>query len=135
MKKVNVILGASLLLMATSCKVHMATSTSMTIDTDIISRNTADLEVAQKKVSTKYFPTKQERKMGLDFIKQNAVAEMLEKNGNADVLVHPQYVIEKKKLLLRTKILSVKVSGYPAFFKDVKPAEPEKVIVNQLVNN
>ncbi len=135
MKKINVILGASLLLMATSCKVHMATSTSMPIDTDIISRNTADLTVSQEKVSTKYFPTKQERKMGLNFIKQNAVAEVLEKNGNADVLVHPQYVIEKKNYIFRSKILSVKVSGYPAFFKNIKPAEPQKTIVNQVVNN
>lgn len=135
MKKINVILGASLLLMATSCKVHMATSTSMPIDTDIISRNTADLTVSQEKVSTKYFPTKQERKMGLNLIKQNAVAEVLEKNGNADVLVHPQYVIEKKNYIFRSKILSVKVSGYPAFFKNIKPAEPQKTIVNQVVNN
>ena len=135
MKKLNVILGASLLLMATSCNVQMATSTSMPIDASITSRSTADLIVSQEKVSTKYFPTKQERKMGLGFIQQNAAAELLEKNGNADVLVNPQYVIEKKFYLLRSKILSVKVTGYPAFFKNIKPAEPQKTIVNQVVNN
>ena len=73
--------------------------------------------------------------MGLGFIQQNAAAELLEKNGNADVLVNPQYVIEKKFYLLRSKILSVKVTGYPAFFKNIKPAEPQKTIVNQVVNN
>ena len=120
MKKINFILGVSLMLLASSCKVHMATSTSMPINTDITSRNTADLVVSHEKAS---------------FVKQNAAAELLEQNGNADVLVHPQYTIEKKKYLLRSKILSVKVSGYPAFFKNVKPAEPQKTIVNQVVNN
>ena len=43
MKKLNVILGASLLLMATSCKVQMATSTSMPIDASITSRSTAQI--------------------------------------------------------------------------------------------
>lgn len=135
MKKINLILGASLMLVASSCKVHMATSTSMPIDASIYSRSTADLVVSQEKASLKYVPTKQERKQGLNRIKQNAVADMLEKNGNADVLVHPQYTVEIKKYLLRSKILSVKVSGYPAFFKNVKPAEPQKTIVNQVVNN
>lgn len=123
------------MLVASSCKVHMATSTSMPIDASIYSRSTADLVVSQEKASLKYVPTKQERKQGLNRIKQNAVADMLEKNGNADVLVHPQYTVEIKKYLLRSKILSVKVSGYPAFFKNVKPAEPQKTIVNQVVNN
>ena len=135
MKKINFILGVSLMLLASSCKVHMATSTSMPINTDITSRNTADLVVSHEKASLKYIPTKQERKMGVGFVKQNAAAELLEQIGNADVLVHPQYTIEKKKYLLRSKILSVKVSGYPAFFKNVKPAEPQKTIVNQVVNN
>ena len=135
MKKINLILGASLMLLATSCKVHMATSTTMPIAADITSQNTADLVVQQEKVSTQYFPTRQERKMGLKFIKQNAVADLLVKNGNADVLVHPQYTVEKKQYLLRSKIQSVKVSGYPAFFKNIKPAEPQKSIINQVVNN
>lgn len=124
MKKLHFILGATIVLMASSCTIHTSTSTSVSIPTRISSRNTADLVVGQK-ASTKYIPTRQERKMGINTVKQNAVADLLEKNNNADVLVAPQYTVEKKKYLFRSKILSVKVSGYPAFYKNIKPVNSQ----------
>lgn len=133
MKKI--VIGISLIFLVSSCQLRMATAETASVATSLVSKNTAELNVSSEKVSIDYNPTKQERKSGLNLIKSNAVSTLLEKNGNADVLVHPQYSILKKKYLLRSKIISVRVSGYPAFIKNVKPAEPDKIIVNQMVNN
>lgn len=118
-----------------SCQVRTATSEVLPIETTLTSKNTAELDVQPQKISYEYVPTRTERKMGKNFVKRNAVAVALEKNGNADVLVNPQYVITEKRLLLRSKLRSVKVTGYPAVFKNVKPAEPDKIIVHQMVKD
>ena len=118
-----------------SCQVRTATSEVLPIETTLTSKNTAELDVQPQKISYEYVPTRTERKMGKNFVKRNAVAVALEKNGNADVLVNPQYVITEKRLLLRSKLRSVKVTGYPAVFKNVKPTEPDKIIVHQMVKD
>ena len=118
-----------------SCQVRTATSEVLPIETTLTSKNTAELDVQPQKISYEYVPTRTERKMGKNFVKRNAVAVALEKNGNADVLVNPQYVITEKRLLLRSKLRSVKVTGYPAVFRNVKPAEPDKIIVHQMVKD
>lgn len=133
MKKILV--GTSALLLMASCQVRTATSEVLPIETTLTSKNTAELDVQPQKISYEYVPTRTERKMGKNFVKRNAVAVALEKNGNADVLVNPQYVITEKRLLLRSKLRSVKVTGYPAVFKNVKPAEPDKIIVHQMVKD
>ena len=133
MKKILV--GASALLLMASCQVRTATSEVLPIETTLTSKNTAELDVQPQKISYEYVPTRTERKMGKNFVKRNAVAVALEKNGNADVLVNPQYVITEKRLLLRSKLRSVKVTGYPAVFKNVKPSEPDKIIVHQMVKD
>lgn len=122
MKKINLLLAGVLLLTVSSCKLHMASSTAMPINATITSESTAELKVMDKKVSYVYTPNKQERQRGLKQVKENAVAKLLEVNGNADVLVHPQYVVNLKKYIFRSKILSVEVKGYPAYFVNVKAA-------------
>ena len=49
-----------------------------------------------------------------------AVREALEANGNAEVLVAPQYTFVRKSGLFGSKIKTVIVSGYPAKYNNFK---------------
>lgn len=120
MKKTNLFFVLVMLLMITSCKVQMNTSDVLPLNAQVNLNCTADLEVSENKIKYEYIPSKEERKLGLEWIKSNAVYAALEKYGNADVLVSPQFSITKKC----SKILLVKVSGYPAYYKNIRVLEP-----------
>lgn len=106
----------------TSCTSVLKTATVETIDTSITSFSSADLEVSTKKITYFYKPTKAETREGSGNAISSAVAEALKANGNADVLVAPQYVIKKRK----GKVKEVTVSGYPAFYKNFRTVECPK---------
>lgn len=106
------------LLLTSSCTSLHKTATTETVATEIISFNEADLEVSPKKISFFYKPSRAERRGGEKNAIRCAVSEALKANGNADVLVAPQYVIKKK----RGNVKEITVTGYPATYKNFRPA-------------
>lgn len=123
MKKTNLFFVFIFLLMITSCKVQMNTSDVVPLNAQVNLNCTADLEVSENKIYYEYIPSKREKKLELEWLKSNAVYAALEKYGKADVLVSPQYSITKKN----AKILSIKVSGYPAYYKNIRLIEQSLV--------
>lgn len=118
MKKV--FLFATMALLAASCStIKESTSTTINVESSLTSKTTADLEVADKKISYTYTPSKKERKAGMNHVLGNAVSAALKANGDADVLVQMQYdAVIKKKLWFSKKIRQVTVTGYPATYKN-----------------
>ncbi len=109
----------------TSCStMRKSTARTMDVESEITNKTTADLVVSDKRITYEYVPNKQERKNGVDFVVTNAVAKALEENGNADVLVEKQYDITyKTRFIFPKKIINVKVSGHPAYFKNFRNAK------------
>ena len=123
MKKVLV--AVSLVVMTCSCSTfRSSTSTSLDVATSMSSVNSAELDVADTKISYTYYPKKRYRKAGLKHILSNATAAALRENGDADVLVGRQYEVLSKPRLLRKKIKSVTVTGYPATYRNFKSGKP-----------
>ncbi|MBQ8449547.1 MAG: hypothetical protein IJY64_01315 [Bacteroidaceae bacterium] len=79
----------------------------------------ADLDVADERVSYTLKPSKEVQHGGLENVKQTAEADVL-KEHNADVLLEPRYVVNKKRTLFGNKITSVTVSGCPAYYKNYR---------------
>lgn len=90
-----------------SCKTVKKTATTYDVDTAIKSFSEAELSVSQKKATYTYKASKKVARGGAANIKRAAVSELLKQNGNADVLVAPQYETCGKKVV---------VSGYPATY-------------------
>lgn len=110
MKKVILSLAAIVAMGMVSCTTVTKTATTVGVDTSIASYNLADLEVSSKKISFTYTPTSAELK-GSN-LKKCAVHEALKANGNADVLVAPEYVVKNNR--------TVTVTGYPATYKNFR---------------
>lgn len=124
MKKLLLSALVVMALCATSCSSVKHTSTTIPVETSVVSNATADLSVQQKKISYTLKPSKAVRRTGEKGVMQTAVAEALKANGNADVLVGFQYEIKKKRNLFgKTKIKYVTVEGYPATYTNIKPAK------------
>jgi len=72
-----------------------------------------------QRISYTMTPSKAVRRGGLANVKQAAENEALEKKGgNADLLVEPEYVVEKTNYFFFKKIKSITVSGRPAKYKN-----------------
>lgn len=115
MKKIVFCLATALCL--ASCSTIRKTAKTMVVSTDLTSTNQVDLVVSPTKaILEDYVPTKGEKKGGMDNVKQCAISKLLKQNGNADVLVEPQfeYVIRKGD------IKRITVTGYPATYKNFK---------------
>ena len=101
----------------TSCVTTIKTAKSADAKTQLLSATVADLEVSPVRVTYTMSPSKNVQRAGLSNVKQAAIQECLIKNGNADVLVDVEYVIEQEKLLFGKRINSITVSGHPAKYK------------------
>lgn len=104
----------------TSCTTVTKTATELNVNTTATSATQADLVVSPNRVSLDLRPTKAERRGGLKNVKNHAVAKLLQQNGNADVLVAPEYEVSTRRGLFGKKITSVSVSGYPAKYTNFK---------------
>lgn len=102
----------------TSCITTVKTSKSADTKGQLLSATVADLEVSPVRVSYSMAPSKEIQRAGLANVKQAAVRECLEKNGNADVLVDAEYTIEKKKTLFSRRINLITVTGHPARYRN-----------------
>jgi hypothetical protein len=118
MKKILLLVCATFAL--TSCITTVKTAKVADTEGQLLSATVADLEVSPVRVSYTMAPTKAIQRAGLDNVKQAAIRECLEKNGNADVLVDVEYVIEKEKLLFGSRINLITVSGHPARFRNYR---------------
>lgn len=120
MKKLTfTVVAIAAMLCAGGCSSIHKTATELAVSTEIVSYNEADLEVSPNKVTYFYKPSKSEKRGGNKNAISCAVAEALKANGNADVMVAPQYIVKKK----RGKVKEVTVTGYPATYKNFhKPA-------------
>ncbi len=94
----------------------------------------ADLEVSPQRVVYTLTPSREIRAGGLENCKQAALQEALTKNGNADLMVEPQFVISHKKYLFRSKVTSVIVSGHPAKYVNFR-SMPDSVWCNPVFRN
>jgi len=119
-------LAAVAALTLSSCKTTIThTATTQSVDTEIINRSTADLDVRSTKITYTFTPTKSHNRAGEKAVIRAAVAKALEENGNADVLVAPQY--EVKKNFKGVKYVIVK--GYPAFYRNVHATTQKEVAI------
>lgn len=118
MKKIlfSAALVASMMTLA-SCgayKYTNHTATTKNVATAVSSTNVADLEVG-KRVSFTYTTTADDRRGGTDNCKKAAVAALLKANGNADILLQPEYKYD-------TDLNTIEVSGRPASYKNFRGA-------------
>lgn len=104
-----------------SCSSIKHTSTTVPVDTEVMSKTTADLNVSSNKISYTFRPSKAVRRTGEKAVIKTAVAEALKENGNADVLVGFQYEMKKTKNFFgKTNIKYITVEGYPATYSNFK---------------
>lgn len=133
MKKQVLFAAAAAVLMLSSCSTITHTASTEAVDTEVFNRSNADLNVSTQKITFTYNPDAAHRRAGKKAVLRAAVAKALEANGNADVLVAPQYEVKETRGLFTTKIKYVTVKGYPATYKNVHTTtSAEAQVVNIL---
>lgn len=119
MKKV--ILAALVVVLTASCSSLKKTATAVDVNNSMNSYNVADLQVSPNKVTYEFRPSKKERRGGKNNVISCAYAATLKSNGDADVLVQPEYTMRVRHGLFGgKKIKEVTVTGYPAKFTGFK---------------
>ncbi|MDE6159473.1 MAG: hypothetical protein K2F69_05195 [Bacteroidaceae bacterium] len=97
-----------------SCTTITKTASDVDVPSSLYSATVADLEVSPERVTYTMTPSKEIQRGGLANVKRAVESEALTKNGNADILVEPEYIISQKKGLFSKKITSITVTGRPA---------------------
>lgn len=123
MKRLAIIAAA--IIMASSCSVlHRAKVENPAESHQLTTDSKASLNVSTTRISYVYRPSKDDSKnLGVEQLKMNAVYEALESNGGYDVLVGASYYVTYKRgFLFSGRVTSIKVSGYPATYKDFRDA-------------
>ena len=103
----------------TSCASMTQTSKTAGVESSLLSATVADLKVGDR-VSAELNVNKPLRRGGMTNICHAVEAEALAKAGNADVLLEPQYVIEKKTGLFGSKVTKISVTGRPATYQNFR---------------
>lgn len=116
MKKIFFLLGAAMSI--ASCTTITKTSATADMPTSLYSATVASLKVAPERITYTMQPSRSIRRGGLSNIKRAVENEALTQNGNADVLVEPEYIISKRKGLFGSKVTSITVTGRPAKYTD-----------------
>ncbi len=107
-------------LLLSSCDVLQKTAKTVDTTSSIKNFTVADVKVAENRISKTIEPSKEIQRGGIENIKQAVEAAALAENGNADVLMDPQYVISKKRTLFGSKITSITVTGRPGFYTNYR---------------
>lgn len=115
-------MGAAILCFASSCTTVTKTATTTNVPSQPLSATVADLKVAPERISTTMKTTKKIRRGGMANVKRAVEAEALKsyKDGNYDVLVEPEYVIEQKNYILFKRVSSITVTGRPAYYTNFR---------------
>lgn len=131
MKKI--LLVAVVAMALCSCSTITHTASVEPVNTELYNRSNADLNVSSNRIKYTFTPNDTYRRAGEKALKAAAVAKALEANGNADVLVAPQYEVKKTRGLFRTQVKYITVTGYPATYKNIHPTtKAEAEIVSEL---
>lgn len=118
MKKYFLFVGVALAI--ASCTTTTKTARTESVPYSMYNASVADLEVGSQRVSYTLNPTKKIRRGGVGNVKQAAIMEALDANGNADLMLEPQFVVSQKRGLFSKKITSVTVTGRPAKYKNFR---------------
>lgn len=106
-----------------SCSSIRHTSDTANVQTTVATFAVADLQVAPQKVSKttswSYNPFK---RVSVGLLKENTEAALVNEN-NADILIEPQYIVEKRGFLRGG---SVTVTGFPAKFENFHKMTPQE---------
>ena len=120
MKKSLFLMGAAILCFASSCTTTTLTKTATTADvsSQLLSATVADLVVAPERISATLITTPAIRRGGLANVRRAVEAEALRsyKDGNYDVLVALEYIVEQKD----GKVSSITVTGRPAYYTNFR---------------
>lgn len=103
-----------------SCTTVKKTATTVDVNNALNSTSTVDLEVSGRRISYTYVTEKKIRRGGLSNVYAVAVKEALKENGNADLLVAPEYETNIRKGMFGKKVRFVTVTGYPATYKNFR---------------
>lgn len=120
MKHVVSIMTLSVVVLLSSCVTTTKTARTAATSSSIKNATVADLRVADHRISYTMSPSKAIQRAGLSNVKQAVIQEALTSNGNADVMVEPEFVIEKEKLLFGSRINSITVTGRPAYYENFR---------------
>lgn len=97
-----------------SCTTITKTASDVDVPSSLYSTTVADLNVSADRVTYTMTPGKEIQRAGLANVKKAVESQALTMNGNADVLVEPEYIIKQKRGLFRRTITSITVTGRPA---------------------
>ncbi len=99
-----------------SCTTTNKTARTEVMPYSMYNASVADLDVSPERVVYTMIPSKALNRAGEANCKRAAVQECLSKNGNADLLVEPMFVVSVNG----KKVTSVTVSGRPAKYKNFR---------------
>ncbi len=133
MKKVLLLAAVTATLALSSCSTVSNTASTEAVDTELVNRSTADLRVSDRKITYTFTPTSAHQRAGMKSMKAAAVAKALEADGDADVLVAPQFEIKKTRGLFKTNVKYITVKGYAGKYTNVHATtQGEADVVNTL---
>lgn len=121
MKHVINFMALSAVMMLSSCITITKTARTAETSSSIQNVTVADLQVTEKRVTYTMTPSKEIQRGGLSNVKQAAIQDALTANGNADVMVEPEFVISmKNKFIFGKEVSSITVTGRPAYYKNFR---------------
>ena len=121
MKHIKGFLALSAVMMLSSCITITKTARTAETSSSIQNATVADLKVSDHRVTYTMTPSKEIQRAGLSNVKQAAIQEALTQNGNADIMVEPEFVISlKNKFIFGKEVSSITVSGRPAYYQNFR---------------
>lgn len=119
-----------------SCSTVSHTASTEDVNTGILNRTSANLTVTDQRISYTFTPSDAHQRAGMKSMKAAAIKKALEANGNADVLVAPEFEIKKTRGVFTTKVKYITVSGHPATYNNFhQTTQGEANVVNTLNGN
>lgn len=133
MKRISILLMGATLLLSSCNTIDKTARTAETLE-NLRSATVVDIIPAtEARITHTLRPDATLLRGGEANVRQAAEHEALVKYGNADILLEPQYIVHKERRLFRTKILSVTVSGRPAYYTNYR-ALHDSVWANPVFN-
>lgn len=131
----NVVIAAACVaaLSLASCSTVSHTAHTEDVATELMNRSTADLNVADRLITYKFVPTSAHQRAGMKSMKAAAVSEALAKDGDADVLVAPQFEIKQTRGLFTTNVKYIIVKGHAGKYNNIHATtQGEANVINTL---
>ena len=131
MKKLLVVMVVAACALLSSCSMTYKTATTRSVNAPIVAASVADLTITGDKITYTYTPPKGVWVAGVGNCINAAVSEALQNAGQgADVLAEMQYTLVMKRGMMGAKsgkVKSVTVTGYPARYKNFRPADQKSL--------